>query len=52
MSTTEQDVAAITTMRQREHAETLLDDALRETFPASDPVSVYVPPVRDARAWT
>lgn len=28
--------------RYREHAEMLLDEALRETFPASDPISVFV----------
>jgi hypothetical protein len=28
--------------RYREHAELLLDEALRETFPASDPISVFV----------
>ena len=27
----------------RAHVEALLDEALRETFPASDPVSVFVP---------
>lgn len=27
----------------REHDEWLLDEAIRETFPASDPVAVYLP---------
>jgi hypothetical protein len=38
----------VRTAREREHAERLLDEALGETFPASDPVSVFVPPPRDA----
>lgn len=29
-------------MLEREHAESLLDEALRETFPASDPIAVFV----------
>ena len=37
--------------QEREHAERLLDEALGETFPASDPVSVFVPPPRNARGW-
>lgn len=36
--------------RDRAHIERLLDDALRETFPASDPVSVFTPDARVARA--
>jgi hypothetical protein len=28
------------TLAQREHEEWLLDEALRETFPASDPIAV------------
>jgi len=32
--------------RDRAHIERLLDDALRETFPASDPVSVFTPDAR------
>jgi len=30
-------------LAQREHEEWLLDEALRETFPASDPIAVTVP---------
>lgn len=32
--------------REREHAESLLDEALRETFPASDPIAVFIPSAR------
>jgi len=38
---------------RREHEEWLLDEALRETFPASDPIAVTVtatPPGRSRRA--
>lgn len=28
---------------KRRHCEDLLDEALKETFPASDPISVYLP---------
>jgi hypothetical protein len=35
------------------HIENLLDDALRATFPASDPVAITVePPVRDTNTRT
>ena len=51
MRTTDSDASAPAFTPQREHAESLLDDALGETFSASDPVSVYVPPVhRRSRA--
>jgi hypothetical protein len=36
-------VTGVDAAADRAHAEALLDDALRETFPASDPVSVFVP---------
>jgi hypothetical protein len=42
---------AARTAREREHAERLLDEALGETFPASDAVSVFVPPPRDAHGY-
>ena len=29
--------------RERRHREELLDDALKNTFPASDPVSIVLP---------
>jgi hypothetical protein len=29
--------------RERRHREDMLDDALRNTFPASDPVSIVLP---------
>lgn len=34
---------------KREHDESLLDDALRETFPASDPIAVTVTAVSHTR---
>ena len=40
---------AARTASEREHTERLLDEALGETFPASDPVSVFVPPPRAER---
>lgn len=30
-------------LKQGRHLEELLDEALKETFPASDPIAVYVP---------
>ena len=35
---------------QQRHHEDLLDEALKETFPASDPISVYLPAVREKAA--
>jgi len=34
--------------RARRHQEEALDDALKNTFPASDPVSIEQPAARDA----
>ena len=35
--------AKLPVLAQQEHEEWLLDEALRETFPASDPIAVTLP---------
>lgn len=37
------------TADEDEHREECLDEALEETFPASDPVAPQVPPKRDSK---